>query len=115
MTLAALTMAVALALLFLGYESSRAASIALLAAKGTGLVRHCLCAGSPTGAFVLYFYTRSIKKNGPKRTLRVSNIACVIAIAAMLWLAESDTYPTIAVICFYVFREIYVSLLSTQH
>ena len=73
MTLAALTMAVALALLFLGYESSRAASIALLAAKGTGLGSEALpfavALGSPAGAFVLYFYTRSIKKKGPKHTV----------------------------------------------
>lgn len=123
MTLAALVMAAALALLFLGYESSRAASIALLAAKGTGLGSEALpfavALGSPAGACVLYLYARSIKKNGAKYTLRVSNIFCVSMIGAMMWFSGTSTDGSpaeqVAVISFYIFREIYVSLLSTQH
>ena len=81
MTLSALMMACALSLLFLGYESSIAASIALLANEATGLGSDALpftvALGSPAGALVLYLYARSIKKNGAKYTLRVSNIICV--------------------------------------
>ena len=168
MTFSALFMATALALLFLGYESSRAASIALLAAKDTGLGSEALpftvALGSPAGALVLYFYARSIKKHGARRTLRVSNIGCCFMLFVMFWFCKTfmgsdddgavtellksnssavsfsvfDRFPfgvmamlktsvedniinndkivaQVAIIWFYVFREIYVSLLSTQH
>ena len=121
--LSAYIMAAALALLFLGYESSRAASIALLAAKGTGLGSEALpfavALGSPAGGLVLYLYARSIKTKGAKYTLRVSNVVCVCTFWLMLLfhdtIASSSSKAQYIVIAFYVFREIYVSLLSTQH
>ena len=124
MQASALMMCAALALLFFGYEGSRAASIALLAAKDVGLGSEALpftvALGSPAGALVLYLYARSIKTNGSRYTLRVSNMACA---AILTFMTFSSSYfvknggnaGKALVITFYVFREIYVSLLSTQH
>jgi len=124
MQASALMMCAALALLFFGYEGSRAASIALLAAKDVGLGSEALpftvALGSPAGALVLYLYARSIKTNGSRYTLRVSNMVCA---AILTFMTFSSSYfvknggnaGKALVITFYVFREIYVSLLSTQH
>jgi len=105
---------------FLGYECARAASITLLAAKDMGLGNEAIpltiALGSPTSGLVLYLYTKSIKKYGSKFTLRVSFIFCV---AVLFWMAVyggrvRGLLGKIAIISFYAFREIYVSLLSSQ-
>ena len=121
---AAVLMASALSLLFFGYESSRAASISLLSANEVGLGSEALpftvALGSPAGALVLYLYASSIKKNGARYTLRVSNMACVgvlslMAIFSGYVMRAGGLGGKCLVIFFYVFREIYISLLSTQH
>jgi TLC ATP/ADP transporter len=124
MPASALLMCSSLSLLFFGYESSRAASIALLGAKEVGLGSEALpftvALGSPAGALVLYLYARSIKKNGSRYTLRVSNFGCCTLLAFMTFFSSYFLHGggragQALVIFFYVFREIYVSLLSTQH
>lgn len=65
---------------------------------------------------VLFLYARSIKRNGPRITLLVSNICCVILLGLMSIACGSlkGGWGQSAVLLFYCFREIYVSLLSTQ-
>ena len=105
---------------FFGYECARAASIALLASKEAGLGTQALSltvvVGSPLSALTLYLYARSIKKNGALFTQRVSNILCILGLSLILLVSQSlnTTVGQTAVILFYTFREIYVSLLSTQ-
>lgn len=73
--------------------------------------------GSPSSALVLYLYTKSIKKYGAETTLRVSNIICTLMMLLM-FLGCSKLNGVVgkaAVVSFYAFREIYVSLLSSQH
>jgi hypothetical protein len=77
--------------------------------------------GSPAGALVLFLYTRSIKKHGSRYTLRVSNLFCCIFFGAMTFFTAfygshfKSAGGHLAIVSFYAFREIYVSLLSTQH
>ena len=104
---------------FFGYECARAASIALLASNeglGTQALSLTVVVGSPLSALTLYLYARSIKKNGALFTQRVSNILCIIGLSLILLVSQRlDTrLGQTAVILFYTFREIYVSLLSTQ-
>eukprot|EP01038_Epipyxis_sp_PR26KG_P006551 gene6551-8998_t len=114
-------MACALSFHFFGYECARAASISLLAAKENGLgneaVPLTIALGSPSSGLVLYLYTKSIKNYGSKVTLRISNIACALLLFIIFSNCGSLSGYTgkFLVISFYVFREIYVSLLSTQH
>ena len=115
------SMALALCCHFYGYEMARAASIALLAAKdvglGTGALSFTVAVGSPISAAILYLYARSIKKNGPRLTLLGSNLGCVLLLFLMALVCGSLRGPwgQTVVLLFYCFREIYVSLLSTQH
>ena len=119
---ATLAMTSALCCHFFGYEMARAASIALLAAKddiglGSGALSFTVAVGSPISASVLYLYARSIKKNGPRLTLLASNMGCVLLLFLMALACGSlrGIWGQSAVLLFYCFREIYVSLLSTQH
>ena len=119
---ATLAMTSALCCHFFGYEMARAASIALLAAKddidlGSGALSFTVAVGSPVSASVLYLYARSIKKNGPRLTLLASNLGCVLLLFLMALACGSlrGIWGQCAVLLFYCFREIYVSLLSTQH
>ena len=119
---ATLAMTSALCCHFFGYEMARAASIALLAAKddiglGSGALSFTVAVGSPVSASVLYLYARSIKKNGPRLTLLASNMGCVLLLFLMALACGSlrGIWGQSAVLLFYCFREIYVSLLSTQH
>eukprot|EP01035_Chromulina_nebulosa_P027048 gene27048-35505_t len=110
---------------FFGYECARAASIALLAARETGLGNQALpltvALGSPAGALVLFLYTRSIKKHGSRYTLRVSNLFCCAFFGSMTFFTAfygshfKSSAGHFAIVSFYAIREIYVSLLSTQH
>ena len=118
---ASMIMAMALCMHFYGFEMARAASIALLAADdiglGSGALSFTVAVGSPISASVLYLYARSIKKNGPRLTLLASNIGCVMLLFLMAMACGSlrGQWGQAVVLLFYCFREIYVSLLSTQH
>jgi len=115
-----IAMASALCFHFFGYECSRAASIALLAAKdiglGSGALSFTVAVGSPISAMVLFLYARSIKRNGPRVTLLVSNICCTFLLFLMSVSCGSlkGVWGQSAILLFFCFREIYVSLLSTQ-
>ena len=118
---ASMIMAMALCMHFYGFEMARAASIALLAADdiglGSGALSFTVAVGSPISASVLYLYARSIKKNGPRLTLLASNIGCLLLLFLMATACGSlrGQWGQAVVLLFYCFREIYVSLLSTQH
>lgn len=75
-----------------------------------------MAVGSPASALVLYLYTKSIKCNGSQITLRISSIFCILVFffMAMNCGSVSGWQGKAAVVTFYAFREIYVSLLSTQ-
>lgn len=87
---------------------------------GNNAIPLTIALGSPAGGLVLYLYTKSIKKYGSRYTLRISNSLCSLLLGAMtlLWCMYSSafksTWANYAIISFYAFREIYVSLLSTQ-
>lgn len=73
--------------------------------------------GFPSSAFTLYLYTKSIKNFGAKITLRLSNIACILIFLFIFIFSgrlKNDLGSQIMIVCFYAFREIYVSLLSSQ-
>lgn len=72
--------------------------------------------GSPLSGLVLYLYTKSIKKFGSKFTLRVSFAVCIFFMAIITFYGRSlkGYSGKIAIVSFYAFREIYVSLLSSQ-
>lgn len=108
-------MAGALCFHFFGYECSRAASIALLANKDIDLSL-TVAVGSPVSAVVLFLYARSIKRNGPRVTLLVSNICCTLLLGLMSIGCGflRGFWGQTMVLFFFCFREIYVSLLSTQ-
>lgn len=105
---------------FLGYECARAASITLLAAKDAGMGNEAIpltiALGSPTSGLVLYLYSKSIKRNGSKTTLRISNICCIFLFMVINYYCNGlkDLFGKIMIVTFYSFREIYVSLLSSQ-
>lgn len=112
-------MAAGLSFHFLGYEWSRAASISLLSGSGldSSALPFTVAVGAPLSALTLYFYTRSIKVNGAKHTFRSSTAVCTSIFAAMIFLGSlspKGVYFQGAVVMFYAFREIYVTLLSTQ-
>lgn len=106
---------------FFGYECARAASMSLIASKEIGLgseaLTYTVAVGSPAGAIVLYLYARSIRLFGPRTTLRVSEIAVLLMMFVMCSFCSSleGFSGRLMVILYYSFREIYVSLLSTQH
>ena len=118
--LPSLYMVSALCFHFFGYECARAASITMLAAKEVGLgtrgLSYTVVVGSPASAAVLYFYARSFKRNGALFTQRVSTILCILMLLFMVLMCNRLNSLTgrISVVFFYAFREIYVSLLSTQ-
>lgn len=72
--------------------------------------------GSPLSGLVLYLYTKSIKKFGSKFTLRVSFAACIFLMTLITLYGRSlrGLPGKVAIVSFYAFREIYVSLLSSQ-
>ena len=72
--------------------------------------------GSPLSGLVLYLYTKSIKKFGTKFTLRISFVSCIFILALVAIYARSmkGIIGKIVIVFFYAFREIYVSLLSSQ-
>jgi hypothetical protein len=135
------SMTVGLCFHFLGFECARAASITLLAAKvsiplnldgispynddhsvlqdvglGNEAIPLTIAIGSPLSGLVLYLYTKSIKKFGSKFTLRVSFIAVIVFMAIITWVTRDlrGLSGKLAVVSFYAFREIYVSLISSQ-
>lgn len=105
---------------FFGYECARASSMALISRDDLGLGSHGLSytvlVGSPLSAMVLYLYARSIKNNGAQVTQRLSNVACFILFGIMSFLCSHLTGLSgqVIVVSFYAFREVYVTLLSTQ-
>lgn len=109
--------AIGLAIHFFGYECSRAASIALLASHGTESLPYTVALGSPASALVLFLYARSIRLHGARYTLRVSEISCFVIFLFIIRFrnTSAEFYQKFLVIFFYCFREIYVSLLSTQY
>jgi hypothetical protein len=72
--------------------------------------------GSPASAVTLYLYAKSIKKYGPQFTLRLSEIICFLLLSLMFIVSSriKGLSGQISVVVFYAFREIYVSLISTQ-
>jgi hypothetical protein len=135
------SMTVGLCFHFLGFECARAASITLLAAKvsiplnldgiipyndgysvlqdvslGNEAIPLTIAIGSPLSGLVLYLYTKSIKKFGSKFTLRVSFLAVIVFMAIITWVTRDlrGLSGKLAVVSFYAFREIYVSLISSQ-
>lgn len=83
---------------------------------GSGALSFTVAVGSPISAMVLFLYARSIKRNGPRVTLLVSNIACLLLLGLMSVACGSlkGFWGQSSVLLFFCFREIYVSLLSTQ-
>ena len=83
---------------------------------GNGALSFTVAVGSPISAMVLFLYARSIKRNGPRVTLLVSNICCLILLGLMSVACGSlkGFWGQSSVLLFFCFREIYVSLLSTQ-
>ena len=61
-------------------------------------------------------HARSIKTRGPQFTLRVSSIICICLLGVMCGVTGrmKGFAGQISVVLFYAFREIYVSLISTQ-
>ena len=76
-----------------------------------------IAVGSPASAIVLYLYTKSIKKFGSRVTLRISHCACIVMFLSIFLYCGRGTGFTrkAAAIVFYALREIYISLLSSQH
>eukprot|EP01039_Chlorochromonas_danica_P007302 gene7302-8080_t len=113
-------MTLGLCFTFVGYEYARAASITMLASKESDLGSEALpltvAIGSPASALILYWYTRSIKKHGAQVTLRRSFLICISIFLFMVLSCGGfhGLSGKMAVVCFYAFREIYVSLLSSQ-
>ena len=72
--------------------------------------------GSPLSALTLYLYATSIKRFGAQFTLRVSEVICLLLLASIVAFCTrlDGLLGQIAVVCFYAFREIYVTLISTQ-
>ena len=116
----AFSQAIGLCFHFFGYECARAASIALLSANEIGLKSEALpltiAVGSPASALVLYLYARSIKTNGTKFTQRISSIFCIISFIFVITFFSSlnGNFGKVVVVCFYAYREIYCTLISTQ-
>ena len=72
--------------------------------------------GGPLGGLVLYLYTKSIKSIGPRLTFRLSCLVCCIGFFLMNFFVHhlTGTLKTMTVVFFYAFREVYISLLSSQ-
>lgn len=85
---------------------------------GSEALSYVQMVGSPASALTLYLYAKSIKTYGPMFTLRVSQILCLLLLGLMFAVtgngALSGDFGKVTVILFYAFREIYVSLISTQ-
>jgi hypothetical protein len=115
-------MALSLCVHFIGYECARAASISLLSNKGAGLdsvgIPLTVVVGFPVSALTLYLYTLSIRHYGAKFTYRVSNFVCCVILATMSIVIPMEllggNVRKALIISFYCFREIYVTLISTQ-
>ena len=115
-------MALGLAFHFFGYESARAASMSLISSNTIGMggeaLSYTVVVGLVASSVVFYLYATSIKKYGPRFTLRASEIACCIQIVFMAlvcdYLDHESRWGQVTVVGFYAYREIYVTLLSTQ-
>jgi phosphate/sulfate permease len=72
--------------------------------------------GSPASGVILYLYAKSIKTRGPKFTMRVSEVFCLLLLGLILGISGhvKGLLFQVSVVVFYAFREIYVSLISTQ-
>ncbi|CAM9920368.1 unnamed protein product, partial [Choristocarpus tenellus] len=117
-------LAVALCTHYAGYELARAASITLFASRNYGFGAYpsalpfTTVAVLPVSIVVLALYVRCIKKLGPRSTLLLSSFLCALfflAISIGLSVSGEATMMTrVLVAALYIFREMYVSLLSTQ-
>ena len=113
-------MAFGLCFHYFGYECTRASSIALLSYPncdlGSDALPYTVAVGSPFSALVLYIYATSIKTIGAQQTQRLSNIICLVALLGMLISVNhlNGLGGKVVIIVFYAFREIYVTLVSTQ-
>lgn len=83
---------------------------------GSESLSYTVIIGSPIGALVLYLYTNSIKKNGIYWTMLISNISCIfiLALVTIVYNMLQGFWGRLVVLFFYSFREIYVTLISTQ-
>ncbi len=73
--------------------------------------------GTPISGLILYLYTKSIKSNGSRVTMRISNLVCLLILGMITHFNSgkmTGLFGKVIIITFYAFREIYVSLLSTQ-
>ena len=117
---ASFVMAFGLCFHYFGYECTRACSIALLSNPncdlGSDALPYTVALGSPFSALVLYVYANAIKKIGAQQTQRFSNIICLVSLLGML-ISVNHLHGLggkVLIIIFYAFREIYVTLVSTQ-
>jgi hypothetical protein len=83
---------------------------------GSEALSYTVIIGSPISAAILYLYTNSIKKRGPYLTLLISNIVCVAFFTYITFFLPTlrGNMGKYSVLLYYSFREIYVTLLSTQ-
>lgn len=83
---------------------------------GSEALSYTVIIGSPISAIILYLYTNSIKRHGPYLTLLISNIVCVGFFTYVTFFLPTlhGNMGKYSVLLYYSFREIYVTLLSTQ-
>jgi hypothetical protein len=116
-------MSLAMALHFYGYEFARSATITLFTSNKTGFQNPsalplALAFVFPTSATLLYCYTYLLNKVGAQSALRLSTLMCsaLLSIGGVLvHLFSAPKLVNFVVATLYIFRESYVSLLSTQH
>jgi ATP/ADP translocase len=119
--LSSFIMCLALSIHYFGYECARTASITLLGSKDIGFessfaLTASTLIGTPTSALTLYLYIKSIKIKGIFITHRICNIicCCILFFITIVYNKLNGTIGRGIVLLFYVFREVYVSLLSSQ-
>lgn len=118
---ACIAMAVSLGIHYFGYECARAASISLLSTREAALagiaVPLTAAVGFPASALTLHLYTKTIRNYGARFTFRLSNLCCSLFLVLMTVFGTGTVkglaYQSI-VVGFFAFREIYVTLISTQ-
>lgn len=87
------------------------------AGLGADALPYTVALGAPSSALVLYLYARSIRLNGAKYTRRISELSCILIFLFIIRFRKvtHEGFKKFLIIFFYCFREIYVSLLSTQY
>lgn len=126
-----LSMALGMALHYLGYSFARSVTIALFTSEATGFPKSSFsfplanALVSPTSLFLLMMYGRVLKSYGPRSALKRSTLSCasVIFLASLALSVAKDSdmswggFPITKIITapLFVFRESYVQLLTSQY